>query len=441
MPSSNREQLIEGLTIQAASPVFFDALETMMEMSDTSWESSSSSSSSSDDRDRQPKALHILEAVLQNRYIEPRKSIPREAAIIDLCLTVYRFNFPKEFRRYARMDPATFDRLVASIADADVFQNHSSSGQQQIPVEKQLFIALTRFGTYGNGAALSKIADLAGVGHGTIDLVTRRVITAIQHSDIVKQNIHWPDGEEREEAREMVHQKTGIHAFRNGWCMIDGTLIPLYQKPSWYGERFFDRKSRYSLNVQIVNTADRRIIDYCTGFRGTQVDSKAFRSTRLWKHHQTLLGANEWCWGDKGYPLYEWLIIPYKIPLSNIPDNKTFNYHLSAIRILCEHTIGYLKGRFQSMKELRVQIKNQNDFKYAIAWINTCIALHAFCVNDEESDQQDFFEDGVAHEQEERRLLGEETSAEDTRERDVSLAIGKARREELKGVLLEEILA
>jgi len=33
--------------------------------------------------------------------------------------------------------------------------------------------------------------------------------------------------------------------------MIDGTLVSLYSKPHYFGERFFDRKSNYSVNVQV----------------------------------------------------------------------------------------------------------------------------------------------------------------------------------------------
>jgi hypothetical protein len=35
-----------------------------------------------------------------------------------------------------------------------------------------------------------------------------------------------------------------------GWLAADGSSIPLFQKPGYYGETFYDRKSRYSLNCQ-----------------------------------------------------------------------------------------------------------------------------------------------------------------------------------------------
>ncbi|KAG0639507.1 hypothetical protein HOY80DRAFT_886178, partial [Tuber brumale] len=60
---------------------------------------------------------------------------------------------------------------------------------------------------------------------------------------------------------------------RNRWTMIDGTLISLYTKPSYYIESFFNSKSSYSLNVQIVNTPGRRIIYYAVGFVQSHRDS------------------------------------------------------------------------------------------------------------------------------------------------------------------------
>ncbi len=33
--------------------------------------------------------------------------------------------------------------------------------------------------------------------------------------------------------------------------VVDGTLVPLYYRPYWYAEAYFDRKSNYSLNIQV----------------------------------------------------------------------------------------------------------------------------------------------------------------------------------------------
>lgn len=77
-------------------------------------------------------------------------------------------------------------------------------------------------------------------------------------------------------------------------------------------------------------------------------------------------------------------------------ENRSFNYHLSRIRIRSEHGIGYLKGRFQSLKKLRIQILNPQDLAYATLWNNSCIILHAFCINYEQHlVHNDWLRDGI----------------------------------------------
>lgn len=89
-------------------------------------------------------------------------------------------------------------------------------------------------------------------------------------------------------------------------------------------------------------------------------------------------------------------MIPYKSPASLLKKNRTFNNHLFWIRIRSKHAIGYLKGKFQSLKELRFQITNPQDFAYATLWINCCIILHAFCINYEQQlVYSDWLKDGI----------------------------------------------
>ena len=76
--------------------------------------------------------------------------------------------------------------------------------------------------------------------------------------------------------------------------------------------------------------------------------------------------------------------------------------HVSHIRIRSEHAIGFLKGQFQSLKELRVKITNQKSHKFATYWIAACIGVHAFAMacedadKDNEYDGQDFINDGLS---------------------------------------------
>lgn len=91
---------------------------------------------------------------------------------------------------------------------------------------------------------------MVGVGIGTVPLVTRRVMTAILRKSFLEDAMRPPSEEEKEIARAWV-EKRSCPAWRNGHLMIDGSTIPLYERPAWYGESYFDRKCSYSLNLQV----------------------------------------------------------------------------------------------------------------------------------------------------------------------------------------------
>ena len=163
-----------------------------------------------------------------------------------LVLVLYKEDNHKRFRRNLRVNPETFDELMKRIEGNPIFT--SDGPQDQLPLDEQLAIALFRFGHHGNAASVEAIAQWAGASAGTVVNVTRRVIVAFLtlHDTVIR----WPSAREREEAKEWVEVATCV-AWRNGWFFVDGTLVPLAEKPGYHGEAYFDRKSNYSLNVQV----------------------------------------------------------------------------------------------------------------------------------------------------------------------------------------------
>ncbi|KAH8797794.1 hypothetical protein DL96DRAFT_1448945, partial [Flagelloscypha sp. PMI_526] len=153
---------------------------------------------------------------------------------------------PKRFRQNLRVSPPTFDALLEKIRDDPIFA--SDGPHEQFPVEHQLAVALFRFGHSGNAASVESIAQWAGVSAGFVVKATRRVIVATLklHDDYIR----WPSASEKERAKEWV-EAASCAAWRDGWTLVDGTLVPLSDKPGFHGEAYFDRKSNYSLNVQV----------------------------------------------------------------------------------------------------------------------------------------------------------------------------------------------
>ncbi|KAF7366258.1 DDE Tnp4 domain-containing protein [Mycena sanguinolenta] len=321
------------------------------------------------------RLIGALADLHSERYLTERQDINKTTEIVNLLLGSWKVNRPEIFRDYLRITPAAFDKLLDGVKDDPIFSNNSDTAEQ-LPVQHQLAIALYRFGHYGNGASVRLTALLFGVGYGTVPKSTNRVILALCRDRFRRSAIRWPeDGSEAKEAAKawVERQDRSCPQWRDGWVMVDGTLVPLYARPAHFGNSWFDRKSNYSLNVQIINTPDLRIVDYGVGLPGSQHDASAWKKTRIPREHETLLPNDEWCWADSAYPIQKYLVAPYKKPEKDEGRNPEFNYALSGIRIRSEHAVGYLKGRFPSLKGLRLRIDNKDHQLFATLWVVACM--------------------------------------------------------------------
>jgi hypothetical protein len=85
------------------------------------------------------------------------------------------------------------------------------------------------------------------VSAGLVVKSTKRVIIAVLalHDEV----ICWPTEAEKDDAKAWV-EAVSCQDWAGGFCMVDGTLVPLFEKPGHHGEVYFDRKSNYSLNIQ-----------------------------------------------------------------------------------------------------------------------------------------------------------------------------------------------
>jgi len=133
------------------------------------------------------------------------------------------------------------------------------------------------------------------------------------------------------------------------------------------------------------------VIDYALGPPGCMHDSTAFQLTRVYQQHATLIRDDQWIFGDSAYPCLPYIVTPYKRPLSEDPLNKQFNYYLSKVRIRSEHAMGYLKGRFQSLRQLRQNIDSERDWLLALTWVRTCIIIHSLAFEVEHVVEDDSF--------------------------------------------------
>ncbi|KIK79880.1 hypothetical protein PAXRUDRAFT_160090, partial [Paxillus rubicundulus Ve08.2h10] len=110
-------------------------------------------------------------------------------------------------------------------------------------------------------------------------------------------------------------QEHSCPEWHNGILAADGSAFCLHAKPTLHDETFFDCKSNYSLNCQMVILPHNLLIADCgIGFPRTVHDAYAFEYTRTSREHVGLLGDWHWIWADSAYPSEPWCVVPFKKP-------------------------------------------------------------------------------------------------------------------------------
>lgn len=274
------------------------------------------------------------------------------------------------FRQLIRVNWHTFDYILDSIKDDEVF--NAPNSWKQIPVKIQLMIVLYRLGSYGEGATIAKIASLFGVGDGgTIMKITKRVFTAICR--LQKKYLYWPDIKER---KEIVSKTSHELPFCIGY--VDGTEIRLAEKPTTDSESYFTRKHQYALKLQVVCDYNFIIRHTVLGYPGSVHDNRIYSKCSLFTRAIDHFSQNEWIVGDSAYKTTSTVITPFRSSSTTRTANErnAFNQRLSKYRVRIENCFAFLKERFPSLKELKINVGNDENHRFACQWIYVCCILH-----------------------------------------------------------------
>lgn len=351
-----------------------------------------------EDPEELQRDLSLILLVLHTRYLHPRLPVPKSGS---LQLAFHYAEIPHKRNRFTQMlrvTPEAFHHLLHLIQNHPIFVSKSS--QAQTPVEYQLAVTLYRAGRYGNGVSVEDVARIAGISEGSVLSFTKRCMTAILCLE--SQAMRKPTPEEKEMEKEWIEGQVGCPSFRDGWCTGDGTLVRLYQKPGLNGDAYFSRKMHYDLNVQVSSGAScasstciltpvriqiinmfksLRIVDFVVGFTGSAHDSAAFQYSSIIQNPRWLLEPGEFMYADSAYTNSSDVIAVHKRPAADDPLNKQFDTAVAHIRIRSEHCMGALKGRWQSLRGLRIVVNRKRDHEFACDWIRMCLVLHNLVID------------------------------------------------------------
>lgn len=257
----------------------------------------------------------------------------------------------ERFRGLFRMDRATFRATQSVLRSRSCAPFFSRRGRRHLSLDVQLAIALYRLGHYGDACSVEAVADMFGVSVGAVVKCTRRVIGAL--GAVAPRFVKWANARRRAELSESAASKFGFDG-----CVgaADGTTFPLAYQPALQPWTYYDRKQRYSLSGLITCDWDGYITNVVLGCTGAAPDTFV-QSLASWHRRPNLFfSAGQDLLGDKGMLYSRNLIGPFKEPEITGPEHRNFNYQLARLRVKSEHTIGILKGRWGSLKELRLAL-------------------------------------------------------------------------------------
>ncbi len=292
----------------------------------------------------------------------------------------------EQFLYFFRCTRPQFRNLHSKIHNHPIFvnsnRNHSPGGRKRKACYKQLLVFLHRAGQEGSGANCIAIANFFKIGKGSVTLYVSNVVKAINslHSDYLR----WP----MEDARRDIGTRIAVDfGFRLMVGIIDGTLVFLDQCPLENGEAYFSRKQLYALTFLVVCDDQRNILYVYGGYPGSTHDNRMWKECSLFRNRDMFFSRGEYLAGDAAFSKSNVMVQTFKRvarrALTSIQE--FFNYKLSSVRVISEHTIGILKGRFPCLKKINIKVKDGEDVKKICDMFKACSIIHNIFNQDKEN--------------------------------------------------------
>jgi hypothetical protein len=287
-----------------------------------------------------------------------------------------------DFLQKYRMHRESFEQLHDMIKDHPVFNvkgNTRRKGRNQSPARNQLACFLRYIGTEGSGCSNAGMRQVFRFGRGSFPNFIHRCCTAI--CSLKDQAVTWPDEDERKRIAKRFFDKFG---FPNCVGIADGTLFPFAFRPETEdAPDYKGRKLGYTLTCMVICDDERFIRYYLTGWPGSVHDNRIFRLTKLSKMPGLYFSFKEYLLGDSAFENQWFMVSAFK----NLPgvrggltrEKETFNTALGRARVISEHCIGLLKGRFPWLRHMRRVIKRltpRQSMRQILRLIDCCVILH-----------------------------------------------------------------
>ncbi|KAF7143164.1 hypothetical protein RHSIM_Rhsim05G0017500 [Rhododendron simsii] len=287
-------------------------------------------------------------------------------------------DFPEsEFRRAFKMSKSTF-QFICSELDPVISKDNTMLRlaiplvSQIIPVRQCVAVCIWWLAT---GEPLRLVSQKFGLGISTCRELVLVVCGAIR-SVLMSKFLNWPDEEKMTTVKREFELLSGIP---NVAGSIYTTHVPINEPevngPAYFNKRHTERnqKMSYSITVQGVVDSKGVFTDVCIGWPGSTSDDKILENSALSQRASGGLLKDVWIVGNRGYPLMDWVLVPYAQPI-HWCSHMVFNESVGVVQKVAKKAFSRLKGRWRCLQKI-TEVMLQD----LPVVLGACCVLHNLC--------------------------------------------------------------
>ena len=299
--------------------------------------------------------LEMTSTILSRRQLKRPSTYRNKGFDADIAFRAW-LTEPK-YQVFTHMNRGSFEVVYEMIREDPVFTNpNPRSPSQQRSVYFQLFVALSRIASQGDGWCTDKACEVFNIGHGTVLLYSERVCLAVnKHVDVF---VRWPNAAARKALSALGESKYGFPGFV---ASCDGTMIGLRRAPAFhmFPETYHHhRHGGYGFNVLFWVDHHGSIIRFTCNWPASASDQAIFDESTFARRPWTFLKKyEEFIFVDLGFKKEVFAVPPYKGNDAKEEHNALFNSAQRRGRVKVEHANGVIKARFGSLRAMPIEIR------------------------------------------------------------------------------------
>ncbi|CAN4076794.1 unnamed protein product [Withania somnifera] len=306
----------------------------------------------------------------------------RSKAWWDQCNSA---DFPEEeFKKAFRMGKDTFELICNELSS--VVAKENTMLRDAVPVKQRVAVCIWRLAT---GEPLRLVSKRFGLGISTCHKLVLEVCTAIR-TVLMPKYLQWPDEDKMRNIKDEFEAMSGIpNVVGSMYTTHIPIIAPKISVAAYFNKRHTERNQKTSYSITVQGVVDPRGVftDVCIGWPGSMPDDQVLEKSALFQRANTGLLNGVWIVGSSGYPLMDWVLVPYTQQHLTWTQHA-FNEKIGEVQSVAKDAFVRLKRRWSCLQK-RTEVKLQD----LPVVLGACCVLHNICqMRNEEMDPELNFE-------------------------------------------------